>query len=321
MPVDGSARPPRRCGSTWRARRPRPPWNRWRSAPRPARRCRPDGGSLLRRRQHAGTGRIDRPLRPRPRRAQVLPYSDVAGALWAQIQVPCHREGTRDVAEGRRRCRSSPTPHRRTRRTGRGDLRRVHRRQDLGGTRAPTQRHLDAGQQVWLVTATPVELAQTIADRLGLTGALGTVAESEDGIFTGRLVGDVLHGLGKAHAVNSLAIREGLNLQRCTAYSDSHNVPMLSSSAPPSLSTQIRTSKTSRRCAGGRVYDFRVARRPLSTACRRRSLSGRSAVARPPLVRRAAEITGPTTTSSIEPAGQLKWRAAVVSRSRRCRGG
>ncbi|MFE6860590.1 HAD family hydrolase [Nocardia sp. NPDC057668] len=97
------------------------------------------------------------------------------------------------------------------------------------GTRALAQMHLDAGQQVWLVTATPVELAQVIAKRLGLTGALGTVAESEDGVFTGRLVGDILHGLGKAHAVRTLAIREGLNLKRCAAYSDSHNdVPMLS---------------------------------------------------------------------------------------------
>lgn len=97
------------------------------------------------------------------------------------------------------------------------------------GTRALAQMHLDAGQQVWLVTATPVELAQVIAKRLGLTGALGTVAESENGLFTGRLVGDILHGLGKAHAVRALAIREGLNLKRCTAYSDSHNdVPMLS---------------------------------------------------------------------------------------------
>ena len=89
--------------------------------------------------------------------------------------------------------------------------------------------HLDAGQQVWLVTATPYELAITIARRLGLTGALGTVAESVDGVFTGRLVGDILHGPGKAHAVRSLAIREGLNLKRCTAYSDSYNdVPLLS---------------------------------------------------------------------------------------------
>ena len=96
-------------------------------------------------------------------------------------------------------------------------------------TRELAQRHLDAGQRVWLVTATPVELAQIIGRRLGLTGALGTVAESVDGHYTGRLVGEVLHGPAKAHAVRALAVTEGLNLRRCTAYSDSVNdVPMLS---------------------------------------------------------------------------------------------
>lgn len=97
------------------------------------------------------------------------------------------------------------------------------------GTRALAQMHLDAGQRVWLVTATPIELAMIIARRLGLTGALGTVAESVDGCYTGRLVGEILHGPAKAHAVRALAASEGLDLRRCTAYSDSVNdVPMLS---------------------------------------------------------------------------------------------
>lgn len=97
------------------------------------------------------------------------------------------------------------------------------------GTRALAQMHLDAGQRVWLVTATPVELALIISRRLGLTGALGTVSESVDGNYTGRLVGEILHGPAKAHAVRALAATEGLDLRRCTAYSDSVNdVPMLS---------------------------------------------------------------------------------------------
>ncbi|MER5645220.1 HAD-IB family hydrolase [Streptosporangium sp. NPDC002524] len=97
------------------------------------------------------------------------------------------------------------------------------------GTRAIAQAHLDAGQRVWLVTATPVELARVIAQRLGLTGALGTVAETENGVYTGRLVGDLLHGPAKAEAVRALARREGLDLSRCAAYSDSANdLPLLS---------------------------------------------------------------------------------------------
>ena len=96
------------------------------------------------------------------------------------------------------------------------------------GTRSLAQMHLDAGQRVWLVTATPVELATVIADRLGLTGALGTVAEHVDGKYTGRLVGEMMHGNAKAEAITALAEREGLDLSRCTAYSDSINdLPML----------------------------------------------------------------------------------------------
>jgi HAD superfamily hydrolase (TIGR01490 family) len=97
------------------------------------------------------------------------------------------------------------------------------------GSRALAQLHLDAGQRVWLVTAAPAELASLIARRLGLTGALGTVAESRDGVYTGRLVGEPLHGPAKAAAIRALAEREGLDLSRCAAYSDSANdVPMLS---------------------------------------------------------------------------------------------
>ncbi len=130
------------------------------------------------------------------------------------------------------------------------------------GTRALTQMHLDAGQQVWLVTATPYELAATIAKRLGLTGALGTVAESIDGVFTGRLVGDILHGAGKAHAVRALAIREGLNLRRCTAYSDSFNdVPMLSLVGTAVAINPDAALRDVARERGWEIRDFRTARK------------------------------------------------------------
>ena len=99
----------------------------------------------------------------------------------------------------------------------------------IPGTLALAQGHLDSGQRVWLVTATPVELATLISSHLGLTGALGTVSEVVDRTYTGRLVGAPLHGMAKAEAVRALAEREGLDLQRCSAYSDSANdIPMLS---------------------------------------------------------------------------------------------
>jgi HAD superfamily hydrolase (TIGR01490 family) len=130
------------------------------------------------------------------------------------------------------------------------------------GTKALAQMHLDAGQRVWLVTATPVELASIIAHRLGLTGALGTVAETENGEYTGRLVGDILHGVAKAHAVRALAAREGLNLRRCTAYSDSSNdVPMLSvvgTAVAVNPDSELREVARSR---GWEIRDFRTGRK------------------------------------------------------------
>jgi HAD superfamily hydrolase (TIGR01490 family) len=97
------------------------------------------------------------------------------------------------------------------------------------GTQRLLDQHLRAGHEVWLVTATPVEIAEIIARRLGATGALGTVAEHRDGFYTGALVGDLLHGKAKASAVRALAEREGLDLEQSFAYGDSTNdVPILS---------------------------------------------------------------------------------------------
>jgi len=97
------------------------------------------------------------------------------------------------------------------------------------GTQRLLDQHLRAGHEVWLVTATPVEIADIIARRLGATGALGTVAEHRDGFYTGSLVGDLLHGKAKASAIRALAEREGIDLSRSFAYGDSTNdVPILS---------------------------------------------------------------------------------------------
>lgn len=131
------------------------------------------------------------------------------------------------------------------------------------GSRALAQMHLDAGQRVWLVTATPLELARIIARRLGLTGALGTVAESDaNGVYTGRLVGELLHGAAKAHAVRALAAREGLDLRRCAAYSDSINdAPMLSvvgTAVAVNPDAELRTLARER---GWEIREFRSGRK------------------------------------------------------------
>ncbi|MFF4329819.1 HAD family hydrolase [Streptomyces sp. NPDC001591] len=130
------------------------------------------------------------------------------------------------------------------------------------GTRALAQAHLDAGQKVWLVTAAPVETATIIARRLGLTGALGTVAESVDGIYTGRLVGEPLHGPAKAEAVRALAAAEELDLARCAAYSDSHNdIPMLSLVGHPYAINPDTKLRKHARAHDWRLRDYRTGRK------------------------------------------------------------
>ncbi len=130
------------------------------------------------------------------------------------------------------------------------------------GTRALAQLHLDQGQRVWLVTAAPAEIAGIIARRLGLTGALGTVAEHVDGVYTGRLVGTMLHGPAKAEAVEALAERERLDLARCSAYSDSANdLPMLSMVGHACAINPDARLRAHARRQGWRVYDYRTGRK------------------------------------------------------------
>ena len=130
------------------------------------------------------------------------------------------------------------------------------------GTRALAQWHLDRGQRVWLVTAAPVEIANVIARRLGLTGALGTVSEHVDGVYTGELVGEMLHGEGKATAVREIVEREGLVLEDCYAYSDSSNdLPMLSLVGHPCAVNHDSTLRAHARSNGWRIRDYRTGRK------------------------------------------------------------
>jgi HAD superfamily hydrolase (TIGR01490 family) len=130
------------------------------------------------------------------------------------------------------------------------------------GTRALAQMHLDQGQRVWLVTAAPIEIARIIARRLGLTGAMGTVSEHVDGVYTGKLVGDMLHGPAKAEAVRALAEREGLDLDACSAYSDSVNdLPMLKLVGDPCAINPDAKLRAHARAEGWRIRDYRTGRK------------------------------------------------------------
>ncbi|MEP6481302.1 MAG: HAD-IB family hydrolase [Rhodoglobus sp.] len=91
-----------------------------------------------------------------------------------------------------------------------------------------TKEHLAKGHEVWLITATPQLVAQVIADRLGLTGAIGTRVQALDGVFTGALDGHVIHGDEKAAVALKFATDLRVDLADCWGYSDSSNdIPLL----------------------------------------------------------------------------------------------
>jgi HAD superfamily hydrolase (TIGR01490 family) len=126
------------------------------------------------------------------------------------------------------------------------------------GTVQLAHTHRAAGHQVWLVSAAPIELANIIATRLGLSGAIATVSEVENGVYTGRLKNPPMHGEQKAIAVAKLAGEHGLDLVHSFAYSDSSNdIPLLKSVGNP---TAINPDSSLRSLAienGWPVHDFR----------------------------------------------------------------
>ncbi len=180
------------------------------------------------------------------------------------------------------------------------------------GTRALAQLHLDQGQRVWLVTAAPIEIAQIIARRLGLTGAMGTVAEHVDGVYTGQLVGDLLHGPAKAEAIKALAAREGLDLDGLLGVLRLRQRPADAEPGRSSLRHQPRRQaacpRPRRRLAGARLphrTQGRAGRAGRGGARGRRQRHGgsRCRPARPTPLLRPASARRPRFGEPLTPAG------------------
>lgn len=126
------------------------------------------------------------------------------------------------------------------------------------GTMAIARRHLNAGDEVWLVTASPQDFAELIAEKLGFTGALGTQAETKDGKYTGELIGPLLHGKEKAKAVTKLTNDRGIDINDCFAYSDSHNdLPLLNTVGHPNAINPDAKLRIISFSSGWPVHDFR----------------------------------------------------------------
>jgi HAD superfamily hydrolase (TIGR01490 family) len=128
------------------------------------------------------------------------------------------------------------------------------------------ENHRAAGALTFVATAAPAELAEIVAQGLGMTGGLGTTAEVDaDERYSGRLSGTVLQGTAKAGAVEAHAAAAGIDLSASVAYSDSINdLPLLELVGYAEVVNPDRQLRKVAQRRGWRVHDVRPAtRRPM----------------------------------------------------------
>lgn len=129
------------------------------------------------------------------------------------------------------------------------------------GTIDIAQTHLSNDEEVWLITAAPEDMADLIASRLGFTGAIGSKAEIDAGMYTGQMIGNLLHGKEKVVAIKELAKERCFDLADCYAYSDSHNdLPLLLGVGHPSAINPDAILRIRALREKWPIHDFRKAR-------------------------------------------------------------
>lgn len=99
---------------------------------------------------------------------------------------------------------------------------------------AAVQAHLARGDEVAIVTASMAYVAGPVARLLGIPHVVGTEVEVQQGVLTGRLVGEPCFGKGKIGKAQALADRVGLPLSGAWFYTDSRSdLPLLQAVARP----------------------------------------------------------------------------------------
>ena len=127
--------------------------------------------------------------------------------------------------------------------------------------------HREAGRDTFMVTASPIEIVETLSEELGMTGAIATVAETVNGVYTGELSEPFCYGPEKAHAIERVAARKGYDLALSYAYSDSvSDLPMLELVGHPVAVNPDSGLEAIARSRGWPIVEFsRTARKVIRT--------------------------------------------------------
>jgi len=125
--------------------------------------------------------------------------------------------------------------------------------------------HAEAGRDVYIISASPVEIVGELARALDLTGGLGTQSEIAGGVYTGRLAAPFCYGEGKAEVVRKLVAERGYDLGRCYAYADSgSDLPILSLVGHPVAVNPDRSLVAVAHRRGWPVVEFNRERKQLA---------------------------------------------------------
>ena len=169
--------------------------------------------------------------------------------------------------------------------------------------------HQDAGRPIFICTAAAQEMAELLAIVLTFDGAVGSVAEVIDGVYTGREGGPFNYREGKAQAIRELAEREDIDLDASYAYSDSESdLPMLRLVGHPVAVNPDKELARVAREEGWETMRFERLGRKLRVAAAAALLSGvavgggRARVASGPSVRGVSGPSGIPTSGAREPA-------------------
>jgi len=137
--------------------------------------------------------------------------------------------------------------------------------------------HRDAGRKVYLVSASPEEIVAPLAAHLGVDGAISSRPKvDEEGRYTGEMA-FYAYGPYKVEAMKELAEREGIDLSKSWAYSDSYtDLPMLEAVGNPVV---INPDRVLGKLAKEREWDVRTWERTVRLESRHRPPGGAPGVA------------------------------------------
>ena len=154
--------------------------------------------------------------------------------------------------------------------------------------------HRAAGRRTYIVSASPEEIVQPLAEYLGVDGAIASRAVVDlDGRYTGEMA-FYNYGPFKADAIRSLVLFESIDLSGSYAYSDSYtDVPMLEAVGHP---VAVNPDRVLARLARERGWEIRQFSRPVR-------LRDRVPV---PNLPTAAAVTG--AALAVSGAAMLAWR-------------